>query len=100
MGADVVNEPASGERTVLPPSDMAAMLRLATFLERHTEPAGLVGPDGQMVLMAGPADSVAVVGADFTSASGVPNVPCGITTHLYPKQSSVEPRWTSGVSST
>ena len=30
---------ASGERTVLPPSDMAAMRKLATFLEQQTEPA-------------------------------------------------------------
>lgn len=39
----------SGERTVLAPSDRAAMLRLATFLELNTERAGLVGPDGQTV---------------------------------------------------
>jgi len=47
MATEVTNE--SGERTVLPPSDMAAMLTLATFLKQHTEPAGLVGPDGQTV---------------------------------------------------
>ena len=47
MGVDVAN--GAGERTVLPPPDMAAMLNLATFLEQHSEPAGLVGPDGETV---------------------------------------------------
>ena len=40
---------ASSERIVLPPSDGAAMLRLSTFLKQQTEPAVLVGPDGQTV---------------------------------------------------
>jgi excisionase family DNA binding protein len=49
MGNGMTNDADAAERTILPPSDMAAMLRLATFLEQHTEPAGLVGPDGQIV---------------------------------------------------
>jgi excisionase family DNA binding protein len=47
--ADVGNASGADEHTVVAPSDMAAMLRLATFLEQHVEPAGLVGPDGQTV---------------------------------------------------
>lgn len=47
MGTDL--QDGVDERTVLPPSDMAAMLRLATFLKQHSQPAGLVGPDGQQV---------------------------------------------------
>lgn len=37
------------EQSVLPPQDLEAMLDLARFLERHPEPAALVGPDGQTV---------------------------------------------------
>lgn len=47
MGTDL--QDGVDERTVLPPSDMAAMLRLATFLKHHSQPAGLIGPDGQQV---------------------------------------------------
>lgn len=36
-------------QTVLPPEDLEAMLDLSRFLERHPEPAALVGPDGQTV---------------------------------------------------
>lgn len=36
-------------QTVLPPQDLEAMLDLARFLDRHPEPAALVGPDGQTV---------------------------------------------------
>ncbi|SNC64567.1 transcriptional regulator, AlpA family [Kytococcus aerolatus] len=35
--------------TVLPPTDLEAMLDLSTFLDHQTEPAALVGPDGQTV---------------------------------------------------
>lgn len=35
--------------TVLPPTDLAAMLDLSTFLTQHQQPAALVGPDGQTV---------------------------------------------------
>ena len=49
MDADLRDSVEREERTVLPPTDMAQMMRLATFLEHHTEPAGLVGPDGQEV---------------------------------------------------
>ena len=36
-------------QTVLPPEDLEAMLDLSRFLDRHPEPAALVGPDGQTV---------------------------------------------------
>lgn len=35
--------------TVLPPADMEAMLDLSRFLAHVTEPAALLGPDGQTV---------------------------------------------------
>ena len=35
--------------TVLPPQDLEPMLDLSRFLERVTEPAALLGPDGQTV---------------------------------------------------
>ncbi|WP_374928212.1 helix-turn-helix domain-containing protein [Kytococcus sedentarius] len=35
--------------TVLPPADLEAMLDLSTFLDHQTEPAALLGPDGQTV---------------------------------------------------
>ncbi len=35
--------------TVLPPADMEAMLDLSRFLSHVTEPAALLGPDGQTV---------------------------------------------------
>jgi excisionase family DNA binding protein len=35
--------------TVLPPADMEGMLDLSRFLEHITEPAALLGPDGQTV---------------------------------------------------
>lgn len=37
--------------TVLPPADMEAMLDLSRFLAHVTEPAALLGPDGQTVLL-------------------------------------------------
>lgn len=37
------------DQTVLPPQDLEPMLDLSLFLERHPEPAALVGPDGQTV---------------------------------------------------
>lgn len=37
------------DQTVLPPQDLEAMLDLSRFLDRHPEPAALLGPDGQMV---------------------------------------------------
>jgi excisionase family DNA binding protein len=33
--------------TVLPPEDMRELLDLSKFLEQHTEPAVLLGPDGE-----------------------------------------------------
>jgi excisionase family DNA binding protein len=49
MNTDLRDRAQRDERTVLPPTDMAEMMRLATFLRQHTEPAGLVGPDGEQV---------------------------------------------------
>jgi len=40
---------ASEPTTVLPPADMEAMLDLSRFLEHVSEPAALLGPDGQTV---------------------------------------------------
>lgn len=40
---------ATEATTVLPPADMEAMLDLSRFLARVTEPAALLGPDGQTV---------------------------------------------------
>jgi len=40
---------ASEATTVLPPADMEAMLDLFRFLENVSEPAALLGPDGQTV---------------------------------------------------
>ncbi|MDK7741346.1 helix-turn-helix domain-containing protein [Helcobacillus massiliensis] len=40
---------ASSRHTVLPPEDLEQMLDLSHFLAQHSEPAGLVGPDGQCV---------------------------------------------------
>lgn len=39
----------SDRRTVLPPADLEPMLDLSRFLDHITEPAALVGPDGQTV---------------------------------------------------
>ena len=39
----------TSSQTVLPPEDLEAMLDLSRFLDRHPEPAALVGPDGQTV---------------------------------------------------
>lgn len=39
----------SDKHTVLPPSDLEEMLDLGKFLEGLTEPAALLGPDGQTV---------------------------------------------------
>jgi excisionase family DNA binding protein len=49
MNTDLRDSAERDERTVLPPTDMAEMMRLATFLQQHAEPAGLVGPDGEQV---------------------------------------------------
>lgn len=49
MSAELQDGVERGESTVLPPADMEQMLQLATFLQHHAEPAGLVGPDGQQV---------------------------------------------------
>jgi excisionase family DNA binding protein len=35
--------------TVLPPADMRALLDLSKFLDQHTEPAALLGPDGVQI---------------------------------------------------
>lgn len=40
---------ASEATTVLPPADMEGMLDLSRFLENVSEPAALLGPDGQTV---------------------------------------------------
>lgn len=40
---------ASESTTVLPPADLEAMLDLSRFLDTFTEPAALLGPDGQTV---------------------------------------------------
>lgn len=40
---------AAEERTVLPPVDLEPMLSLSHFLAQHTEPAALLGPDGEQV---------------------------------------------------
>jgi len=40
---------ASEATTVLPPANMEAMLDLSRFLENVSEPAALLGPDGQTV---------------------------------------------------
>lgn len=48
------------ERTVLPPEDLDALLDLGRFLEAHTEPAVLVGPDGEQVPLPGPVYEVLV----------------------------------------
>lgn len=42
---------ASESTTVLPPADMEAMLDLSRFLEHVSEPAALLGPDGQTVAL-------------------------------------------------
>ncbi|WP_166353042.1 helix-turn-helix domain-containing protein [Phytoactinopolyspora limicola] len=49
MNTDVQDGTRYDEHTVLPPRDMAEMMRLASFLKQHNEPAGLVGPDGEQV---------------------------------------------------
>lgn len=49
MDTDVRDSASYDERTVLPPSDLAEMMQLASFLKQHSEPAGLVGPDGEQV---------------------------------------------------
>lgn len=35
----------------LPPRDPAALLDLSRFLERQSEPAALVGPDGETIVL-------------------------------------------------
>ena len=37
--------------TVLPPQDLEPMLDLSRFLDKVTEPAALLGPDGQTVAL-------------------------------------------------
>lgn len=49
MDTDLEGRTAHDEQTVLPPSDMAQMMELAAFLRQHSEPAALVGPDGEQV---------------------------------------------------
>lgn len=41
----------SERKTVLPPQHLEGMLDLSRFLDRVTEPAALLGPDGQVVPM-------------------------------------------------
>lgn len=40
---------AGQERPVLPPDNLEPMLELSRFLEQHTDPAALIGPDGEQV---------------------------------------------------
>src|SRR5262245_18816469 len=40
---------AAEARVVFPPDDLSELLDLGRFLELHTEPALLLGPDGQQV---------------------------------------------------
>ncbi|MDF1487853.1 helix-turn-helix domain-containing protein [Tessaracoccus caeni] len=44
-----MSSPTTEPTTVLPPADMEAMLDLSRFLAHVTEPAALLGPDGQTV---------------------------------------------------
>jgi excisionase family DNA binding protein len=37
------------DRPVLPPSDLEPMLELSEFLQHHSQPAALIGPDGEQV---------------------------------------------------
>lgn len=39
----------AGTGVVFPPQDLSALLDLGRFLEMHTEPALLIGPDGEQV---------------------------------------------------
>ena len=39
----------AGTGVVFPPQDLSALLDLGRFLELHTEPALLLGPDGEQV---------------------------------------------------
>ena len=41
--------PTAQAGVVFPPRDLAALLDLGRFLEHHTEPALLLGPDGEQV---------------------------------------------------
>src|ERR1700689_2028794 len=41
--------PTAPAGVVFPPRDLAALLDLGRFLEHHTEPALLLGPDGEQV---------------------------------------------------
>ncbi|WP_041661798.1 helix-turn-helix domain-containing protein [Acidimicrobium ferrooxidans] len=41
--------PRPGEDVVLPPTDLGPLVHLARFLEAHTEPAMLRGPDGENI---------------------------------------------------
>lgn len=40
---------AGGRGTVLPPADVRQLADLSSFLDQHTEPAVLVGPDGEQI---------------------------------------------------
>lgn len=37
------------DRPILPPTDLEPLLELSKFLEQHTQPAALLGPDGEQV---------------------------------------------------
>lgn len=39
----------SRKRTVLPPADLRELSDLSKFLDQHTEPAALLGPDGEQI---------------------------------------------------
>jgi len=41
--------PTAPAGVVFPPRDLAALLDLGRFLDHHTEPAPLLGPDGEQV---------------------------------------------------
>src|SRR6202051_1268211 len=45
--------PTAQAGVVFPPRDLSALLDLGRFLELHTEPALLLGPDGEQVPLPG-----------------------------------------------
>lgn len=53
-------ERGQGERTVLPPDDLSALLDLARFLAAHDTPTRLVDPEGNGVALPGPVYDVLV----------------------------------------
>jgi hypothetical protein len=57
-----------GRAQAFPPLDLNALLDLGRFLEQHTEPGLMLGPDGQQVPLpeeARPERRMTVAGVDF-----------------------------------